>query len=255
MGWHRLESLANLRGMALTPPLTEVRRNKAEIVEFFTEAWEWDLAPWESNETIAKTTPYRTKEIEPEEDSIELLHVKLSVDRESTLDELVGFIKGLSGRGNLSVIIPDGGLRDVLLEKLVSDNDSELFIYDPFTIKGLEQDVAVVIGGYAASNDGEFSMLLSTRHDAERDLSTMNLFDRINRYMLVSNSRARNTLITVSFEVGHSEFSQQLRWRQFPPPRVVSENVRQDLGLDDVLTKLDHRPEEWAVRSFAELQN
>ena len=43
MGWHRLESLANLRGMALTPPLTEVRRNKAEIVEFFTEAWEWDL--------------------------------------------------------------------------------------------------------------------------------------------------------------------------------------------------------------------
>ena len=180
--------------------------------------------------------------------------MKLSVDRESTLDELVGFIKGLSGRGNLSVIIPDGGLRDVLLEKLVSDNDSELFIYDPFTIKGLEQDVAVVIGGYAASNESEFSMLLSTRHDAERDLSTMNLFDRINRYMLVSNSRARNTLITVSFEVGHSEFSQQLRWRQFPPPRVVSENVRQDLGLDDVLTKLDHRPEEWAVRSFAELQ-
>ena len=92
--------------------------------------------------------------------------MELSVDRENTLDELVGFIKGLSGRGNLSVIIPDRGLRDVLLEKLVSDNDSELFIYDPFTIKGLEQDVAVVIGGYAASNDGEFSMLLSTRHDA-----------------------------------------------------------------------------------------
>ena len=51
--------------------------------------------------------------------------------------------------------------------KLVSDNDSELFIYDPFTIKGLEQDVAVLEDMLRAMKVS--SHVIEHHHDAERD--------------------------------------------------------------------------------------
>ena len=72
--------------------------------------------------------------------------------------------------------------------------------------------------------------------------------------MLVSNSRARNTLITVSFEVGHSDFLNNFVGANLTATGC-NENVRRDLGLDDVLTKLDHRPEEWAVRALLNSKN
>ena len=70
-----------------------------------------DLAPWSPTNNCKRPLPNQRNRARRGQH--ELLHVELSVDRESTLDELVGFIKGLSG-GQPSVIIPDGGLCDVL---------------------------------------------------------------------------------------------------------------------------------------------
>ena len=37
------------------------------------------------------------------------------------------------------------------------------YFYDPFTIKGLEQDIVIVIGGYGVSNASEFQSLLNVK--------------------------------------------------------------------------------------------
>ena len=64
---------------------------------------------------------------------MQLNHLEIPI-RDATLNDLV-ISSNDCREGQPFVIIPDGGLRDALVEMLGVENDSELFIYDPFTIK------------------------------------------------------------------------------------------------------------------------
>ena len=262
-GWHPLKAFTHLKEIDLPPHITQIQRNHPDIAEFFKQAWDWEMAPGrESNDAMKEAKALEKSgdndsDLEPSEPVVGIF-VQTDSHGLDTVSLIANWLKNLGDLGNVAIIVPDNGLRAELVMMI---DDSELFLYDPFTIKGLEQDIVIVIGGYGVSNASEFSVLLNVKPE-NWTKEHHALFDRINRHMLVANSRAKQTHLSVYFEQDAARpisLKHNFTWRQFSLPDSIryghDEGSIPTWNLNDVASRLqtENRSRTWFLRSFHQL--
>ena len=219
-------------------------RNHKSISQIAVQSWEW----W-PNRTyfedvrkeypLHKMQPMRIYDAKTEKFNPLMIIETNDSNFEERIEETLEF---LNSRSNVSLLFANGNIKEYVHNRIMTDKNVHRHVesFSPWTIKGLERDAVVIIGGYTASfhdNDTrglyEFDYRDTTNERVKREI------DLLRRKMIVSLTRAKDQLILIespeSFKKTEKHRFVSLDMPKFTAPgypefRVTSEdNLLQEL--------------------------
>lgn len=226
---HHLRSLNKLKDSLediLGQHLTDNHRNHEAITEFTKFAWEqWPSTDFTDDDTFPlremKSVKEHKTDTDNETDIPRILEIE-SADKDDFLSKIVDVLEFLNASAKISLLYANDFLQEYVREEIMNDETKSLRVesFTPWTIKGLERDAVVILGGYvAATSDPDSRLLVSASNKEERKTA----IQLMRRKMLVSKTRAVEQLILLNAPRNKSidvSRNGQHKLQSLNPPRV-----------------------------------
>ncbi|DAC18257.1 MAG TPA: hypothetical protein D7I06_02000, partial [Candidatus Poseidoniales archaeon] len=191
--------------------LDENFRNHPDISEFAMYSWKnWPSRDYFDESNNKEKYPFeemksRFKRVDKSEFTPIL--VIDSNNGGDFLEKLKIVLRSISARSGVSLLCSNQNLRQYVRQKLMGGKEGRKLAvetFDPWTIKGLERNAVVVLGGFSASPKGEDTQEIYdidfSKKKEYHDFSELErrVVDLIRRKMLVSHTRAVEQLIILN---------------------------------------------------------
>jgi len=201
---HHLRSLNKLKDSLediLGQHLTDNHRNHEAITEFTKFAWEqWPTTEFTDDDTFPlremKSVKKEKTDTDNETDIPRILEIE-SADKDDFLSKIVDVLEFLNASAKISLLYANDFLQEYVREEIMNDESKSLRVesFTPWTIKGLERDAVVILGGYvAATSDPDSRLLVSNANKELRKKA----YQLMRRKMLVSKTRAVDQLVLLN---------------------------------------------------------
>jgi len=226
---HHLRSLNKLKDSLediLGQHLTDNHRNHEAITEFTKFAWEqWPSTDFTDDDTFPlremKSVKKEKTDTDDNTDIPRILEIE-SADKDDFLSKIEDVLEFLNASAKISLLYANDFLQEYVREEIMNDESKSLRVesFTPWTIKGLERDAVVILGGYVAgTSDPDSRVLVSDPNKEEHKTATQ----LMRRKMLVSKTRAVEQLILLNAPRNKSidvSRNGQHKLQSLNPPRV-----------------------------------
>ncbi|DAC14551.1 MAG TPA: hypothetical protein D7I06_08755, partial [Candidatus Poseidoniales archaeon] len=200
---HHLRSLTKLKDSLeeiLEQHLTDNHRNNEAITEFTKFAWEkWPSSDFVDDETFPLSEMNSVKEASVDDTEIPRIMEIESANKDDFISKIEDVLEFLNTSTKISLLYANDFIQKYVREEIMSDESRSLQVesFTPWTIKGLERDAVVILGGYVAASADPDSRLLAHGIDQNDNLQRKAI-QLMRRKMLVSKTRAVDQLILLN---------------------------------------------------------
>lgn len=200
---HHLRSLSKLQDSLeeiLGQHLTDNHRNNEAITEFTKFAWEkWPSSDFVDDETFPLSEMNSVKEANGDDTEIPRIMEIESANKDDFISKIEDVLEFLNTSTKISLLYANDFIQKYVREEIMSDESRSLQVesFTPWTIKGLERDAVVILGGYVAASADPDSRLLAYGIRQNDDLQKKAI-QLMRRKMLVSKTRAVDQLILLN---------------------------------------------------------
>ena len=200
---HHLRSLSKLKDSLeeiLEQHLTDNHRNNEAITEFTKFAWEkWPSSDFVDDETFPLSEMNSVKEANVDDTEIPRIMEIESANKDDFISKIEDVLEFLNTSTKISLLYANDFIQKYVREEIMSDESRSLQVesFTPWTIKGLERDAVVILGGYVAASADPDSRLLSYGIGQDDNLKRKAI-QLMRRKMLVSKTRAVDQLILLN---------------------------------------------------------
>ena len=200
---HHLRSLSKLKDSLeeiLEQHLTDNHRNNEAITEFTKFAWEkWPSSDFVDDETFPLSKMNSVKEASVDDTEIPRIMEIESANKDDFISKIEDVLEFLNTSTKISLLYANDFIQKYVREEIMSDESRSLQVesFTPWTIKGLERDAVVILGGYVAASADPDSRLLAHGINQNDNLQRKAI-QLMRRKMLVSKTRAVDQLILLN---------------------------------------------------------
>lgn len=200
---HHLRSLSKLKDSLeeiLEQHLTDNHRNNEAITEFTKFAWEkWPSSDFVDEETFPLSEMNSVKEASVNDTEIPRIMEIESANKDDFISKIEDVLEFLNTSTKISLLYANDFIQKYVREEIMSDESRSLQVesFTPWTIKGLERDAVVILGGYVAASADPDSRLLAHGINQNDNLQRKAI-KLMRRKMLVSKTRAVDQLILLN---------------------------------------------------------
>ena len=205
--------------------LHENWRNHESISQIAVQSWEnWpDKQYFESVKAeypLHLMKPMRTTDSKTEKFNPLMIIETDESNFEKRIEETLEF---LNSRSNVSLLFANRNIKEYVHSRIMTDKNVERHVesFSPWTIKGLERDAVVIIGGYTASYHDHDTRGLYDDYGNTTNPSVKREVDLLRRKMIVSLTRAKDQLILIESPKSFKK-SEKFRFVSLDMPRFTA---------------------------------